>query len=110
MKENELKKTIITIPEVKEILEKIDLETADQIQRRTLEYTTKFSKMDAKKARKLKKKLVEECGLTIEEASELVNVVPTSVEELRVFAAGWRKLLTTETTEKILKILLEEKE
>jgi len=32
-------------------------------------------------------------------------VMPKSIEELRTFTSGWRKLLPTETLEKILKIL-----
>lgn len=98
-------KKLLTIPEANQILQKIDLEKADQIQKRTLDYTTKFAKEEADKAKKLKKQLEEEAGLSEEEAVELVNISPKSVEELRTFTSGWRKLLSTETLEKILKIL-----
>jgi len=98
-------KKLLTIPEANQILQKIDLEKADQIQKRTLDYTTKFSKAQADAAKKLRKDLETECGLREEEAVELVNVMPKSVEELRTFTSGWRKLLSTETLEKILKIL-----
>ena len=98
-------KKLLTIPEANQILQKIDLEKADQIQKRTLDYTTKFSKAQADAAKKLRKDLETECGLSEEEAVELVNVMPKSVEELRTFTSGWRKLLSTETLEKILKIL-----
>ena len=98
-------KKLLTIPEANQILQKIDLEKADQIQKRTLDYTTKFSKAQADAAKKLRKDLETECGLSDEEAVELVNVMPKSVEELRTFTSGWRKLLSTETLEKILKIL-----
>jgi len=63
--------------------------------------------MEPEKAKKMRKALVEDCGLTIEEATELVNVVPKSQEELRVFTSGWRKLIPTATVEKIMKILAE---
>lgn len=96
---------IITVAEAKEILSKIDPETADQIQKRTQDYLAKFAKTDADLARKMRKQLVEECGLTVEEATELVNIVPKTQEELRVFTAGWRKLIPTATVEKIIKIL-----
>jgi DNA-directed RNA polymerase subunit F len=36
--------------------------------------------------------------------------MPKSIEELRTFTAGWRKLLPTETLEKMLKILRSAKE
>ena len=98
-------KKALSIPEANQILQKIDLEKADQIQKRTLDYTTKFSKAEADAAKKLRKELVSECGLSEEEAVELVNVMPKSMEELRTFTSGWRKLLPTETLEKILKIL-----
>ena len=100
-----VQKKMLTLSEAHQILEKIDLEKADQIQKRTLDYTSKFSKTAAEAARKLKKQLEVECGLSEGEATELVNIVPKSIEELRTFTAGWRKLLPTETLEKILKIL-----
>jgi DNA-directed RNA polymerase subunit F len=96
---------LLTIPEANQILQKIDVEKADQIQKRTLDYTTKFSKSDAERAKKLRKELETEADLSEEEAVELVNISPKSVEELRTFTSGWRKLLSTETLEKILKIL-----
>lgn len=98
-------KKLLTIPEANQILGKIDVEKADQIQKRTLDYTTKFSKAQADAAKKLKKQLEADCGLSEEEAVELVNIAPKSIEELRTFTSGWRKLLSTETLEKILKIL-----
>jgi DNA-directed RNA polymerase subunit F len=98
-------KKVLTIPEANQILQKIDLEKADQIQKRTLDYTTKFAKATPEGAKKLRKQLETECGLSEEEAVEVVNVMPKSVEELRTFTSGWRKLLSTETLEKILKIL-----
>jgi DNA-directed RNA polymerase subunit F len=37
-------KKLLTIPEAHQILQKIDIEKADQIQKRTLDYTSKFAK------------------------------------------------------------------
>ena len=98
-------KKLLTIPEANQILQKIDIEKADQIQKRTLDYTTKFAKVMPDVAKKLRKELEAECGLSEEESVELVNIMPKSVEELRTFTSGWRKLLSTETLAKILKIL-----
>jgi DNA-directed RNA polymerase subunit F len=98
-------KKVLTIPEANQILQKLNVEKADQIQKRTLDYTTKFSKATSDAAKKMKKELMEDCGLTEEEAVEVVNILPKSMEELRTFTSGWRKLLPTETLEKILKIL-----
>jgi len=98
-------KKLLTIPEARQVLQKIDIVKADQIQKRTLDYTSKFAKATPESAKKLRKELETECGLSEEEAVEVVNVMPKSIEELRTFTSGWRKLLPTETLEKILKIL-----
>lgn len=98
-------KKLLTISEAHQMLQKIDVEKADQIQKRTLDYTAKFSKTPFDVAKKLRKELESDCGLSEEESVELVNVMPKSLEELRTFTSGWRKLLPTETLEKILKIL-----
>jgi DNA-directed RNA polymerase subunit F len=98
-------KKVLTIPEAHQVLQKIDVEKADQIQKRTLDYTSKFSKTVPETAKKLRKELESECGLTPEEAVEVVNIMPKTIEELRTFTSGWRKLLPTETLERILKIL-----
>jgi DNA-directed RNA polymerase subunit F len=95
----------ISLAEVKEILGKEDAEKMDQIQRWTYDYVTKFAKIDAKAAKKIRQELKKECGLTEEEAVEIVNIMPTSLAELRAFTFGWKKLILAETLEKILQIL-----
>lgn len=103
-------KRILTLSEAHQILEKIDIEKADQIQKRTLDYTSKFAKTSPEVAKKLRKQLENDCGLSPEEAVEVINIMPKSIEELRTFTAGWRKLLPTETLEKILRVLKTAKE
>ena len=101
------KKQAISVSEVKEILEKEDPESMDQIQRWTYDYVSKFVKMDSKNAKKMKQQLIKECELTEEEAVEIVNILPTSMAELRSFTFGWKKLILAETLEKMLKIIKE---
>ncbi len=101
------KKQPISIPEVKEIMEKIDPESMDQIQRWTYDYVTKFASIDSKAAKKLKQQLVKECNITDEEAVEIVNNLPRTEAELRAFTFGWKKLILAETLEKMLKIIKE---
>ena len=101
------KKQPISISEVKEILGKNDPDSMDQIQRWTLDYVSKFAKIDAKNAKKMKQQLIKECGLTEEEAVEIVNILPTTLAELRSFTFGWKKLILAETLEKMLKIIKE---
>jgi len=95
----------ISLAEVREILEKEDAEKMDQIQRWAYDYVTKFAKVEAKSAKKIKQELKKDCGLTEEEAVEIVNIMPTSLAELRAFTFGWKKLILAETLEKILNIL-----
>jgi DNA-directed RNA polymerase subunit F len=101
------KKQAVSISEVKEILAGHDLEKMDQIQRWTYDYVTKFTKIDAKTAKKMKQDLVKECNITEEEAVEIVNIRPTTLAELRSFTFGWKKLILAETLEKMLKIIKE---
>ncbi|MDG6898323.1 MAG: RNA polymerase Rpb4 [Nitrososphaerota archaeon] len=98
-------KKVLSIAEAGQILQKLDVEKADQIQKRTLDYTSKFSRTQPDVAKKMKKQLESDCGLTEEEAVEVINIMPKSTEELRTFTSGWRKLLPSETLDKILKTL-----
>ena len=69
--EEVVKKRMLSLPEVKEILSKSDLESMDQIQRWTHDYVSKFSKVEPKAAKKMKSDLIKQCGLTEEEAVEI---------------------------------------
>jgi DNA-directed RNA polymerase subunit F len=93
---------MITLPGVKEILETKKVDEMDQIQRWTYDYVNKFSKISQKQAQKLVNELIEQCGLTEEEAVEVVNIMPSSLEEIRSFTFGWKKLILTSTSESIL--------
>ena len=103
--EEVVKKQMISLPEVKEILSKGDPESMDQIQRWTYDYVSKFSKIEPKAAKKMKQQLIKECNLTEDEAVEIVNILPRSLPELRSFTFGWKKLILSETLGKILKII-----
>ncbi|MDQ6666799.1 MAG: RNA polymerase Rpb4 [Thermoproteota archaeon] len=100
-----LKKEIITLSEAKEVLEQVKPDDMDQIQRWTHDYVVKFAKTGSEVAREMVKRLIEECELKEEEAIEVVNVSPSSLEELRAFTFGWKKLILTETLQKMLNIL-----
>jgi DNA-directed RNA polymerase subunit F len=63
---------------------------------------TKFSKISPEAAKILVNDLIRECEFTEEEAVELVNIMPKSLEELRTFTFGWKKLILTSTLEKAL--------
>ncbi|MEM3458192.1 MAG: RNA polymerase Rpb4 family protein [Candidatus Bathyarchaeia archaeon] len=95
----------LTLPEVKKMLESIGEENLDQFQRRTYDYVSKFSKVDAEAAGKLVERLVKEFGLDEEEAVQIVNCMPKSVDELRVFLAAGRKIIETSKLEAIVALL-----
>jgi Uncharacterized protein conserved in archaea len=100
-----VKKEIITLSQVKKILEDVKADDMDQIQRWTFDYVSKFAKVDSNLAPRMVSQLIEKCDLKEEEAVEIVNVMPTSIEELRAFTFGWKKLILTDTLEKMLNIL-----
>jgi DNA-directed RNA polymerase subunit F len=102
-----LKEHQITIPQVKEALEKVGEEKLDQLQRRTLDYASKFSKVDSHVSEELVSNLVTQFGLEEGEAVQIVNCMPESVEEIRVFLAGGRKIVETSKIEAILSFLNE---
>jgi DNA-directed RNA polymerase subunit F len=100
-----IKKEVITLPEVKALLESVNPEEMDQIQRWTYDYVVKFSKSDHTRSNQMKKEMIERCDLKEEEAAEVINILPQSLEELRAFTFGWKKLILTENLEKILNII-----
>ena len=65
----------------------------------------KISKLDAKAAEKLLEKLVKEFGLDEAEAVQVVNCMPETVDELRVFLAGGRKIIETAKLDAIVSLL-----
>jgi len=105
MEKRELSEKRLTLPQVKKVLEEIGEENLDQFQRRTLDYVNKFSKVDAKTAEKLLEKLVKEFDLDEAEAVQVVNCMPETVDELRVFLAGGRKIIETAKLEAIISLL-----
>ena len=100
-----LNERIITIPQVKEALESIGEERLDQFQRRSLDYAAKFTKVEPENVATLISQLSEKFELEDEEAVQIVNAMPESVQEIRVFLAGGRKIIETTKLEKILAFL-----
>ena len=100
-----LQERIITVPQVKEALESIGEEQLDQFQRRSLDYATKFSKVAPEHVTSLLKKLIEDFEVEEEEAVQIINAMPLSIQEIRVFLAGGRKIIESSKLEKILVFL-----
>ena len=97
----------VPVPTVKKILEELDSKSVelDPLQRRVLDYVSKFSKLPPEDAEKAVEKLVE-AGVERGVAIQIVNCLPKSVEEVRVFM-GRHKIISEETLKKILDIIRE---
>ncbi|MDR2719545.1 MAG: RNA polymerase Rpb4 [Nitrososphaerota archaeon] len=107
MGQDELSETRLTLPQVKKMLESIGEENLDQFQRRTLDYVGKFTKITPDKAEEILVLLVEEYEIDEVEAVQIINCMPETVDELRVFLAGGRKLVEPQKLEKIVSLLNE---
>ena len=99
------KEKILTVAQVKKMLDSLDEDKLDQLQRRSLDYASKFSRIDPKNVRALVKNLIEKFELEMEEAVQLVNCMPKSIKEVRVFLAGGRKIVETSKLQAILSVL-----
>lgn len=70
-----------------------------------MDYAAKFSKLDSDAAESLVEALTEKFELNVEEAVQIANSMPKSIEELRVFLAGGRRIVETSKLEAILSLL-----
>lgn len=105
----EISESKLTLPQVKKVLEDLGEENLDQFQRRTLDYVSKFAKAAPADAEALVATLVKEYGLDEDEAVQVLNCMPESVDELRVFLAGGRKIIETQKLAAIVNLLNEKR-
>jgi|APFre7841882590_1041340.scaffolds.fasta_scaffold253575_1 DNA-directed RNA polymerase subunit F len=100
-----LKEEETTLPKVKMLLEqRLKEGELSHLQRLTYDYATKFSKLSPEKADELLKRLKEE-GVSAVIASQIVNIMPSSVEELRTIFSGESKPVLPSELEKILSVV-----
>jgi DNA-directed RNA polymerase subunit F len=107
MSKREVSESRLTVPQVKKILETIGEENLDQFQRRTLDYVKKFAKVDPEKAEDLLQTLIKDYDLNEAEAVQIINCMPETVDELRVFLAGGKKIIETSKLNTIVDLLNE---
>ena len=96
---------LLVLSEVKKILESLGEENLDQFQRRSLDYAHKFSKVEPDQTEILVTTLTKKFGLEVDEVIQLVNSMPESIEEIRVFLAGGRKIVESSKLQEILNVL-----
>lgn len=109
MSKREVSESKLTLPQVKQTLESIGEENLDQFQRRTLDYVSKFTKVSPEDAVFLLEKLTKEYALDEVEAVQIINCMPETVDELRVFLAGGRKIIETQKLSAIVALLNEKR-
>ena len=93
----------ITVAEARKLL--MDkAEELDPLQRRVLEYTIRFSKLDSTSAGELTEKLMKEAEIDRGLAVQIVNAMPETVPEIRTFL-GRQRIIAEDTLNKILDII-----
>jgi DNA-directed RNA polymerase subunit F len=93
----------ITVAEARKML--MDkAEELDSLQRRVLEYTIRFSKLDSELAKELTEKLIEEAEIDRGLAVQIANAMPSSIPEIRTFL-GRQRIIAEGTLNKILDII-----
>ena len=100
-----LEERLVTNAEAKAILEKVEEEKLGEFQRRTLEFTRKFAKLPSDKSAKLTDDLISKLQLERNDAVQIVNCLPQSVEELRALMTVKGRFVSTEQLNGILEIL-----
>lgn len=107
MSKREISESRLTLPQVKKVLDEIGEENLDQFQRRTLDYVNKFAKAEPLKAEELLQILTKQYEIEEAEAVQIINCMPETVDELRVFLAGGRKIIETAKLKAIVDLLNE---
>jgi len=95
-----LEKKEITAAKAKEMLEARG-EDLDPLQRRVLDYATKFSKLSTEDSNKLVEELTDGDQLDRALAVQIANCLPSSIEEIRTFL-GRQRIISEETINAIL--------
>ncbi len=99
-------KKMVTLAEVKDILTERQNEselTAEQ--KLSLEHVQRFAKVDAKKARKLVKELMELGYVSEVNAVKIADVMPTHADDVRLIFSKERASVEKKDIEKILSVV-----
>jgi len=93
----------ITVAEARRLL--MDkAEELDPLQRRVLEYTIRFAKLDSESAKEIVEELMKEADIDRGLAVQITNAMPASVPEIRTFL-GRQRIIAEDTMNKILGII-----
>ena len=100
-----LQEKIVTNAEAQEILGKVKEEELGEFQRRTLDYARKFSKITPDKADNLVEELSSKLQLDRNDAIQIVNSLPRTIEELRAVLTVKGRFVSTDQLNGILEIM-----
>ena len=93
----------ITVAEARRLL--MDkAEELDPLQRRVLEYTIRFAKLDSESAKEIVDELIKDAEIDRGLAVQIVNAMPSTVPEIRTFL-GRQRIIAEDTMNKILGII-----
>lgn len=93
----------ITVAEARKLL--MDkAEELDPLQRRVLEYTIRFAKLDSESAKEIVEELMKEADINRGLAVQIANAMPASVPEIRTFL-GRQRIIAEDTMNNILGII-----
>lgn len=106
MPKETLNKEPVSLPEVVTIFNKRKKDDElNYLQRIALEHAQRSSKITGKQAKTLVKKLITDFELSEHVAINIVNFMPETLDELRVFIQDASKIYSTEETQKILETI-----
>ena len=94
-----------TTAEARKTLEKAKADELGEFQRRTLDYTGKFSKISPQRAEKLVKELGEKFQLDRKDAIQIANTMPRYPEELRTILTVKGRIIGGTQLEDMLKLI-----
>jgi DNA-directed RNA polymerase subunit F len=93
----------ITVAEARRLL--MDkAEELDPLQRRVLEYTIRFAKLDSESAKEIVEELMKEASIDRGLAVQIANAMPATVPEIRTFL-GRQRIIAADAMNKILGII-----
>lgn len=99
-------KKILTLAEVKDIL--LERQAEGELtpeQKLALEHAQKFARLDAKKARKLVKELLELGFISEVNAVKIADLMPSTPEDVRLIFSKERASVEKKDIEKILSVV-----
>ena len=108
MPKETIKKTPVSLPEVASIFKKREKDDElNYLQRIAYDHAKQASKISTTKAKKVIKTLMTEFELQEKTAISIVNFMPVTLDELRVFLQDESKVISTEDAQKILAVIIE---